>query len=100
MLQGLLLLFIGILVFITIVVVAFFHLIGRVLNALRHPKWRNRYAEEADSTARRSTQYSHNSGRKASDTSSSTIIDTRDPKHASRKIISDDEGEYVDFQEE
>lgn len=95
-----LLVFIGILVFITIIVVAFFHLIGRVLNALRHPRRMDRCAEEVDSTARRSTQYSHNSGRQAHQPSSSTIIDTRDPKQVSRKIISEDEGEYVDFQEE
>ena len=28
------------------------------------------------------------------------IVDTRDPNTANRKIISDDEGEYVDFKEE
>lgn len=29
-----------------------------------------------------------------------TIVDTRDPNSANRQIISDDEGEYVDFVEE
>ncbi|MDY3848189.1 MAG: DUF4834 family protein [Prevotella sp.] len=32
--------------------------------------------------------------------SGETIVDTRDPMTANRKIISDDEGEYVDFVEE
>ena len=54
----------------------------------------------------RGTSYSPNTGgqRRAQRTSSSTqpeiIVDTRDPSKVNRQIISDDEGEYVDFIEE
>jgi len=51
----------------------------------------------------RQTSSRSSSGRSTSGHSTSTgdtITDTRDPQRASRKIIDDDEGEYVDFEEE
>lgn len=67
-----------------------------------------------DYTGRRSSQYtfshggrraSSSSGRSSSDgrrsqtSSGTTIIDNRNPEQARRKIFSEDEGEYVDFEE-
>ncbi len=39
-------------------------------------------------------------GRSSTTRQGDTITDTRDPERINRKIIDDDEGEYVDFVEE
>lgn len=67
----------------------------RILWSVR--KMRNELRKGAEEMGRQT------SGRTSSGHSTSTgdtITDTRDPQRASRKIIDDDEGEYVDFEEE
>lgn len=39
-------------------------------------------------------------GRRHTTASGETIIDSRDPQNADRRIFADNEGEYVDFEEE
>ena len=72
----------------------------RILWSVR--KMRNELRKGAEEMGRQTSGYS-SSGRSSSGRSTSTgdtITDTRDPQRASRKIIDDDEGEYVDFEEE
>lgn len=72
----------------------------RILWSVR--KMRNELRKGAEEMGRQTSGYS-SSGRSSSGHSTSTgdtITDTRDPQRASRKIIDDDEGEYVDFEEE
>ncbi len=72
----------------------------RILWSVR--KMRNELRKGAEEMGRQTSGYS-SSGRPSSGHSTSTgdtITDTRDPQRASRKIIDDDEGEYVDFEEE
>lgn len=72
----------------------------RILWSVR--KMRNELRKGAEEMGRQTSGYS-SSGRPSSGRSTSTgdtITDTRDPQRASRKIIDDDEGEYVDFEEE
>ena len=72
----------------------------RILWSVR--KMRNELRKGAEEMGRQTSSRS-SSGRTSSGHSTSTgdtITDTRDPQRASRKIIDDDEGEYVDFQEE
>lgn len=67
----------------------------RILWSVR--KMRNELRKGAEEMGRQT------SGRTSSGHSTSTgdtITDTRDPQRANRKIIDDDEGEYVDFEEE
>ncbi len=42
----------------------------------------------------------HESARRHTTASGETIIDSRDPQTADRRIFADNEGEYVDFEEE
>lgn len=105
MLQGILLLLVGVLVFIAIVVMIILRLIAKGLGAFF--RWNKEpEIDDTDSTRRRNTQYTYTSRRESSDrnrqsqSSPSTIIDTRDPARAQRKIFNDDEGEYVDYSEE
>ena len=71
---------------IALVVLLFFVL--HIVLAVKKVKDRFRRNSESDySTPRASGQGDH-------------ITDTRDPSKAHRKIIADDEGEYVDFVEE
>lgn len=72
----------------------------RILWSVR--KMRNELRKGAEEMGRQTSSRS-SSGRSSSGRSTSagdTITDTRDPQRASRKIIDDDEGEYVDFEEE
>jgi heme exporter protein D len=72
----------------------------RILWSVR--KMRNELRKGAEEMGRQTSSRS-SSGRTSSGHSTSTgdtITDTRDPQRASRKIIDDDEGEYVDFEEE
>ena len=72
----------------------------RILWSVR--KMRNELRKGAEEMGRQTSSRS-SSGRSSSGHSTSTgdtITDTRDPQRASRKIIDDDEGEYVDFEEE
>ena len=72
----------------------------RILWSVR--KMRNELRKGAEEMGRQTSSQS-SSGRSSSGHSTSTgdtITDTRDPQRASRKIIDDDEGEYVDFEEE
>ena len=72
----------------------------RILWSVR--KMRNDLRKGAEEMGRQTSSRS-SSGRTSSGHSTSTgdtITDTRDPQRASRKIIDDDEGEYVDFEEE
>ena len=77
----------------------------RILWSVR--KMRNELRKGAEEMGRQTSSQS-SSGRSSSGRSSSghststgdTITDTRDPQRASRKIIDDDEGEYVEFEEE
>lgn len=72
----------------------------RILWSVR--KMRNELSKGAEEMGRQTSSRS-SSGRTSSGRSTSTgdtITDTRDPQRASRKIIDDDEGEYVDFEEE
>ncbi len=72
----------------------------RILWSVR--KMRNELRKGAEEmgrqTSSRSSSSRTSSGRSTS--TGDTITDTRDPQRASRKIIDDDEGEYVDFEEE
>jgi len=72
----------------------------RILWSVR--KMRNELRKGAEEMGRQTSSQS-SSGRSSSGHSTSTgdtITDTRDPQRASRKIIDDDEGEYVEFEEE
>ncbi len=72
----------------------------RILWSVR--KMRNELRKGAEEMGRQTSSRT-SSGRSTSGHSTSTgdtITDTRDPQRASRKIIDDDEGEYVDFEEE
>ncbi|MBQ6229343.1 MAG: DUF4834 family protein [Prevotella sp.] len=72
----------------------------RILWSVR--KMRNELRKGAEEMGRQTSSRT-SSGRTSSGHSTSTgdtITDTRDPQRASRKIIDDDEGEYVDFEEE
>lgn len=72
----------------------------RILWSVR--KMRNELRKGAEEMGRQTSSRT-SSGRSSSGHSTSTgdtITDTRDPQRASRKIIDDDEGEYVDFEEE
>ena len=72
----------------------------RILWSVR--KMRNELRKGAEEMGRQTSSRS-SSGRSSSGHSTSTgdtITDTRDPQRASRKIIDDDEGEYVEFEEE
>ena len=72
----------------------------RILWSVR--KMRNELRKGAEEMGRQTSSRT-SSGRTSSGRSTSTgdtITDTRDPQRASRKIIDDDEGEYVDFEEE
>lgn len=72
----------------------------RILWSVR--KMRNELRKGAEEMGRQTSSRS-SSGRTSSGHSTSTgdtITDTRDPQRASRKIIDDDEGEYVEFEEE
>ena len=72
----------------------------RILWSVR--KMRNELRKGAEEMGRQTSSRS-SSGRTSSGRSTSTgdtITDTRDPQRASRKIIDDDEGEYVEFEEE
>ena len=72
----------------------------RILWSVR--KMRNELSKGAEEMGRQTSSRS-SSGRTSSGRSTSTgdtITDTRDPQRASRKIIDDDEGEYVEFEEE
>ena len=67
----------------------------RILWSVR--KMRNELRKGAEEMGRQTSSRTF-SGRSTS--TGDTITDTRDPQRASRKIIDDDEGEYVDFEEE
>lgn len=67
----------------------------RILWSVR--KMRNELRKGAEEMGRQTSSRT-SSGRSTS--TGDTITDTRDPQRASRKIIDDDEGEYVDFEEE
>lgn len=72
----------------------------RILWSVR--KMRNELRKGAEEMGRQTSSRT-SSGRTSSGHSTSTgdtITDTRDPQRASRKIIDDDEGEYVEFEEE
>ena len=72
----------------------------RILWSVR--KMRNELRKGAEEMGRQTSSRT-SSGRTSSGRSTSTgdtITDTRDPQRASRKIIDDDEGEYVEFEEE
>lgn len=72
----------------------------RILWSVR--KMRNELRKGAEEMGRQTSSRT-SSGRSTSGRSTSTgdtITDTRDPQRASRKIIDDDEGEYVEFEEE
>lgn len=72
----------------------------RILWSVR--KMRNELRKGAEEMGRQ-TSSRNSSSRNSSGHSTSTgdtITDTRDPQRASRKIIDDDEGEYVEFEEE
>ena len=72
----------------------------RILWSVR--KMRNELRKGAEEMGRQTSSRT-SSGRSSSGHSTSTgdtITDTRDPQRASRKIIDDDEGEYVEFEEE
>lgn len=72
----------------------------RILWSVR--KMRNELRKGAEEMGRQTSSRT-SSGRSTSGHSTSTgdtITDTRDPQRASRKIIDDDEGEYVEFEEE
>lgn len=45
-------------------------------------------------------QDGHTAGRCHTTASGETVIDSRDPQTADRRIFADNEGEYVDFEEE
>ena len=72
----------------------------RILWSVR--KMRNELRKGAEEMGRQTSSRT-SSGRTSSGHSTSTgdtITDTCDPQRASRKIIDDDEGEYVEFEEE
>lgn len=50
-------------------------------------------------TSSSSSGRSSSGGRRSQTSSGTTIIDNRNPEQARRKIFSEDEGEYVDFEE-
>ena len=72
----------------------------RILWSVR--KMRNELRKGADEMGRQTSSRSSSSRTSSGHSTSTgdTITDTRDPQRASRKIIDDDEGEYVDFEEE
>ena len=77
----------------------FFIILAVIITVVR--KMRNELHKGAEEmgrqTSSRSSSSRTSSGRSTS--TGDTITDTRDPQRASRKIIDDDEGEYVDFTE-
>ena len=72
----------------------------RILWSVR--KMRNELRKGAEEMGRQTSSRSSSSRTSSGHSTSTgdTITDTRDPQRASRKIIDDDEGEYVDFEEE
>ncbi len=60
-----------------------------------HRQMKEQFGQGTASARNRQT---HTSSRQT--TNGETITDTRDPQKANRKVIADDEGEYIDFVEE
>lgn len=59
-----------------------------------------RVKKQFDDVNHGAQQHEKPSGRTTTSPSGERITDTRDPDKANRKIISDDEGEYIDFTED
>lgn len=58
-----------------------------------------RHASSSSGRTSSSSDKSSSGGRRSQTSSGTTIIDNRNPEQARRKIFSEDEGEYVDFEE-
>lgn len=58
-----------------------------------------RRASSSSGRTSSSSDKSSSGGRRSQTSSGMTIIDNRNPEQARRKIFSEDEGEYVDFEE-
>lgn len=58
-----------------------------------------RASSSSGRTSSSSSGRSSSGGRRSQTSSGTTIIDNRNPEQARRKIFSEDEGEYVDFEE-
>ncbi|MDO4310577.1 MAG: DUF4834 family protein [Prevotella sp.] len=58
-----------------------------------------RRASSSSGRTSSSSDKSSSGGRRSQTSSGTTIIDNRNPEQARRKIFSEDEGEYVDFEE-
>ncbi|NPD91898.1 DUF4834 family protein [Xylanibacter muris] len=98
MLKGLLFLLVIFIVIIAVVMVIVFSLIFKGIRMFRKMTHGN---PGSPFTSEGFGHDSRNSQDKASWTTGNgeTLIDTRDTKHAGRKIFSADDGEYVDFKE-
>lgn len=110
MLQGIIIALLFILVAIAIVVMLAFTFVVRWMRKLRNMMTGGKEQEDtssrfhADYTGRRQQSYGYTNDKwtRANEKkrgSRGRIIDQRDPKTANRKIIDDNVGEYVDFEE-
>lgn len=109
MLQGILVVLLLVLVFIAIVVMLAFTFIVRWVRKIRNMMRGNAPEDtssrfHADYTGRRQQHYGYtndkwNRANEKKRGSRGRIIDQRDPQKANRKIIDDNVGEYVDFEE-
>lgn len=108
MLHGLLFILLLVIVFIAVVALI---VVRTVFNTIHKVRDAARSAMGMDTESKGSNageRYNNGSarggnatqGRRTRTTSGETIIDTRNPEHANRKIFAKDEGEYVDFREE
>jgi len=61
---------------------------------------RKRFEDELRNFNPNATQYDANASRQSSNSDSPTVSDRRSPQQANKKIFGDDEGEYVEFEDE
>lgn len=110
MLQGIIIAFLFILIFIAIIVMLAFTFVMRWVRKIKNmfhsseeEDTSNRF--HADYTGRRQQSYGYSNAKWTRANSNNKrgtrgrIIDQRDPETANRKIIDDNVGEYVDFEE-
>ena len=118
MLKGLLMFIVIILIVVSIIVLIAVNFVLRLLRRLRkiaNGDFEAEKEQERRSTSRHQSQYAFRGGKKAGasqgsqgdggyqqtyDAEGKVIIDNRRPTERNRKIISDNEGEYVEFTEE
>lgn len=70
------------------------------LTALQRIMNRNRGNDGTGSATGRNSHYNENASRRTTTGNGETIIDNRPQQQADQKIFTQDEGEYVDYEEE